>query len=216
MSRERTDMVRAALKRDGYTTRQVSVRGDGNRDVTVTIRDASVRLRNVVAIVAPICPDREYYGDGQPFMAPTYDVRYAPEIVQPIADAIVARVTARPVGEVVPIAFARVSVEARGEVHRHDAGAKGHYCAGLAYGARRLASELLDVGCGVDDLDGPRSDEWWTSRLDLLDPATATMEEIRDRYPCIRDRPIAFRARMDALLAADLDMSADDLRAALN
>jgi hypothetical protein len=150
------DLARAALKRAGFNSRQVTVRDPHGNGIKVTIRDARVRIGAVnAALAAAEIPTITHGCDGQPITVAGYDVTYLDTVLAPLADVLEARILAAPnciTFELAP------GIRA----HRND---DGHYGepelhrdgwfkpATIRYGAQKIAAELLDSGIGLDALN---------------------------------------------------------------
>lgn len=144
------DNIRAALKTAGFKSRQVTVKMPHYGSVTVTIRDASVRLDAVKAVAMPFerisrCEaSGEILSGGNTFVR----VEYLDAIVKPLA-SVIEKLLAESAGHVVSVGPLRMSADAchwDEKVWKHDGNAGHFYCTGFSHGAYRLAVELLNLG----------------------------------------------------------------------
>lgn len=150
--------IRAALKIAGYNARKVTVREPHYGSVTVTIRDASVRISAVKEIAKGFEKIHRCEASGETLLGGnTYvDVEYLDTIIEPIAKDIAAQLAAKP-GHVVALAEGiKVSADLGSEGWRSladanvwrfgETGCGSFYCMGVNHAAERIAVELLDKG----------------------------------------------------------------------
>jgi hypothetical protein len=151
-----SQQLRSALKAAGFNARRVSVRHD-HSTLRVTIRDTSVSLSAVKTIADRFCVVRRCEATGEILCGGNIfvDVAYLPELVKPVAAAVVALLAPAADGEVVTLVggfrAAKIS-RARGGTYPDEIriwgpgfDAANSIACGVHWAAQRIAVEYLDT-----------------------------------------------------------------------